>query len=61
MVRVDEEGQPRMRNEVKEYQDFRSFGAAEAAWRIFEFPMSKRYPSVKRLPIHLEKQQPVYF
>ena len=61
MMRVDEEGRPIMRNEVREFQDMRSIGASEATWRIFEFPMSDRYPSVKRLPIHLEKEQPVYF
>ena len=38
----------------------KSFGSSEAFWRIFEFEMSHRYPSVKKLPIHLEKQQPVY-
>ena len=61
MMRVDEEGQPIMRNEIREFQDMRSIGASEATWRIFEFPMSERYPAVKKLPIHLEKQQPVYF
>ena len=38
----------------------RSFGAAEACWRIFEFEMSDRYPSANILPIHLENQQPVF-
>ena len=61
MMIVDEEGRPIMRNEVKEFQDMRSIGASEATWRIFEFSMSERYPAVKRLPIHLEKEQPVYF
>ena len=61
MMRVDDSGQPQTRNEVKEYQDLKSFGASEATWRLFEFPMSKRYPSVQKLPIHLKKEQPVYF
>ena len=60
-MRLDEEGQPIMRNEVREFQDLKSFGASEATWRIFEFPMSTRYPAIKRLPIHLEKEQPVFF
>ena len=60
-MRVDEDGQPRPRNEIREFQDMKSIGASEATWRIFEFPMSERYPAVKRLPIHLEKEQPVYF
>ena len=61
MIRVDEEGQPRVRNEIREFQDMKSIGASEATWRIFEFPMSTRYPSIKRLPIHLEKEQPAFF
>ena len=59
MMRVDD-GQPQARNEVKEFEDLRSFGAAEACWRIFEFEMSDRYPSVKRLPVHLQNQQSVF-
>ena len=61
MMRVNEEGQPEKRNEVKEFQDCRSIGASEVAFRLFEFPMRRRYPGVIRLPIHLEKQQSVYF
>ena len=60
-MRVDEEGRPIVRNEVKEFQDLKSFGASEATWRIFEFQMSKRYPAITRLPIHLPKEQPVFF
>ena len=60
MLRVDGDGQQLARNEVKEYQDLRSIGASEAAWRLFQFEMGDRYPSVKRLPVHLENQQPVY-
>ena len=60
-VRVDEDGQPQARNEVREFQDLKSFGASEATWRIFEFKMSNRYPAIQRLPIHLEYQQPVIF
>ena len=60
-MRVDEDGQPIMRNEIKEFQDMRSIGAPEATWQIFEFPMSERYPAIKRLPVHLEREQPVYF
>ena len=60
-MRVDDNGQPQARNEVKEFQDLKSFGASEATWRLLEFPMSKRYPAVQKLPIHLDKEQPVYF
>ena len=55
MVRIYDEEQPRARNEVREFQDLNSFGASEATWPIFELPMSKRYPAIQRLPIHLEK------
>ncbi|KAH9625167.1 hypothetical protein KSS87_008769, partial [Heliosperma pusillum] len=33
--------------------DCRYLSAAEAAWRIYEFDMQERYPSVMRLPVHL--------
>ena len=59
MMRV-EYWKAQVRNEVKEFEDLQSFGAAEACWRIFEFEMSDRYPSVKRLPVHLQNQQPVF-
>ena len=42
MLKVDKNGQPLPRNEVKEFQDLRSIGASEACWRTFEFPMSNR-------------------
>ena len=61
MMRIGEDGQPRTRNEVRDFQDYRSFGSSEATWRLFEFKLSTRYPSVNRQPIHLEKEQPVYF
>ena len=61
MMGVNEKDQPRVPNEIREFQDMKSIGASEATWRIFEFPLSDRYPSVKRLPIHMEMEQPVYF
>ena len=60
-MRVYEDGEQVSRNEVRAFQDCKSFGASEATWRLFEFPMSTRYPAVKRLPIHLEKQHPILF
>ena len=50
MMRVSGDGETTARNEVREFQDLKSFGACEATWRIFEFPMGARYPAVKRLP-----------
>ena len=61
MVRVQEDGQMRYKNEVRDYIDLKSYGSAESSWRLFEFQISMRYPSVKRLPVHLENMQTVYF
>ena len=56
MARVDvdagndqhvQDGTPHHRNEVKEYQDMRT---SEACWRLFQFPMSDRYPAVTIVP-----------
>ena len=60
IVKVDDNGSQILRNEAKKYQDLKSFGAAESAWRLFEFEMSHRYPSVKKLPVHLETEETVY-
>jgi hypothetical protein len=49
------------RNEVKEYLDSRYITAAESCWHIFEFSMHNEYPSVTRLPVHLENQQLIYY
>ena len=49
------------KNEVRSFQDMKSFGAAESSWRLLEYPLSQRYPSVKRLPVHLKDQQTVRF
>lgn len=48
-------------NEIKQYVEGRYFSAAEAAWRIFEFEIHGQYPSVMRLPIHLEDDQSFTF
>ena len=42
MMRVYEDGEQISRNEVRAFQDCKSFGASEATWRLFEFPMSYR-------------------
>ena len=39
----------------------RSVSASEAYYRLMEYPMSIRYPSVYRLPIHLEGEQNLIF
>ena len=49
------------RDEVRYYQDNRSCGACEAAWRIYSFDLAEAYPVVTSLPVHLENGQRVYF
>ena len=49
------------RNEIKEYLDARYIGSVESCWHIHEFSMHGEYPTVYRLPVHLEDQQLVYF
>jgi hypothetical protein len=46
------------RDEIGEYQDCRSIGASEAAWRIFGFDMAKRYPDVHALPSTSSSSKP---
>ncbi|KAK2997552.1 hypothetical protein RJ639_024841 [Escallonia herrerae] len=48
-------------DEVKHYQDCRYISASEACWRIFEFPIHFREPTVQRLSFHLENEQPITF
>ncbi|KAL0440130.1 UNVERIFIED_CONTAM: hypothetical protein Slati_2496000 [Sesamum latifolium] len=40
-------------DEISQYVDGRWIFAPEALWKIYKFPMSKIYPSVVRLQIHL--------
>ena len=35
----------------------RYLGSAEAAWRIFGFPITGRHPAIMKLSIHLENGQ----
>ena len=58
MVHIDDQ---QSRNEIKEYQDLRQFGSPEASWRLFENPMSDRFPPVVRLRCHLQNQHTIYF
>ncbi|OMO74232.1 Nucleic acid-binding protein [Corchorus olitorius] len=44
-------------NEIKSYLDCRYLAPHEACWRIFEFPIHHREPSVQRLLIHLPNEQ----
>ena len=48
-------------DEIKAFYDCRYLSACEAAWRIFQFEIHYRTPSVERLSFHLEGEQPVVF
>ncbi len=43
------------------YQTGRYICTKEAVWRILDFPIHQRYPSVEHLCVHLENGQRVYF
>ena len=55
--KVEEES----RDEIEEYVDLRSMGSSEAAWHLMAYPISKNYPAVVPLRIHLEDEQIVQF
>ncbi|KAK9074064.1 hypothetical protein SSX86_006661 [Deinandra increscens subsp. villosa] len=48
-------------DEVKGWYDCRYISACEASWRIHQFDVHHRTPSVMRLPFHLPGQQHVVF
>lgn len=48
-------------DEIKNYLSCRYVSAAEASWRIFEFPIHHREPYVQRLYFHLENELEVIF
>ncbi|KAE8739270.1 hypothetical protein FOCC_FOCC015230, partial [Frankliniella occidentalis] len=41
-------------NEVKQFVTRRYIGSSDAAWRLLEFPITGREPTVKQVPIHLQ-------
>ena len=48
-------------DEIETFEDMRTIGPSEAFWRIYEFPLHKRYPTCQSLEVHLQNQQQVYF
>ena len=48
-------------DEISYYEDMRTVGATEAFWRIYEFDLHTRFPTVVSLAIHLEDEQNIYF
>ena len=59
MMTTEVDGQPR--DEIADYIDMRSVGSSEAAWLLFSFPITGRYPAVKPLRVHLEEEQQIVF
>ncbi|XP_045507712.1 uncharacterized protein LOC123703676 [Colias croceus] len=48
-------------NEIEQYVTKRYIGSGEAAWRVFEFDVTGREPTVKMLDVHLENHQSIFF
>ena len=48
-------------DEISYYEDMRTVGATEAFWRICEFDLHTRFPTVVSLFIHLEDKQNICF
>lgn len=48
-------------DEVENYLNGRYISTSESVWRILEFPIHDRYPTVVHLAVHLENCQRVYF
>ena len=43
-------------NGIKQYLDYCYVSPVDAVWRIFEFEITQRYPSVELLQFHLSGQ-----
>ena len=48
-------------NEVKSSLDSRHISSIEAVWHLLELSMHLEYPSMYRLPVHLENEQNVLY
>jgi hypothetical protein len=53
--------QPRMRDEIKIYQDDRYVSTSEASHRLYGFDLHKEHPNVVRLAVHLKGRQTILF
>ncbi len=53
--------QPRMRDEIKIYQDGRYVSVSEASHRLYGFDPHKEHPNVVRLAVHLKGRQTILF
>ena len=48
-------------DEIKQYFDCRYLSEYEAAWRIYNFEIQYKEPSVERMIYHLENEHVIYF
>ncbi|XP_076043852.1 uncharacterized protein LOC143026948 [Oratosquilla oratoria] len=48
-------------DEVKNYQEACYVNANEATWKIFKFPIHKRFPAVVSLDLHIEGENEVFY
>ncbi|CAF1558848.1 unnamed protein product [Rotaria magnacalcarata] len=48
-------------DEIKHYQLGRYISSNEAIWRILDYPIHERHPTVIHLAVHLENGQRIYF
>ena len=55
------ENDNRQADEIMQYQMGRYNSSKEAVWRILNFSVHERHPTVVHLAVHLENGQRVYF
>jgi hypothetical protein len=48
-------------NEVEKYWNGLYISFSKALWKIFQFPIHERFPTVVHLTIYLENRQRIYF
>ena len=48
-------------DEIQRYEVGRYISVSEAFWRLYDFPIQKKYPPVEQLAIHLEGEQVITF
>ena len=53
--------EPQSLDKIKLFLDCRYVSASESVWRVYHFGMHKQYPTVIRLPIHLENKQNIIY
>ena len=61
MFRVGGPEQDIRHDEITRFEVSRYISSSEAIWRIFDFPIQKKYPPVEHLDIHLEGEQIITF